>query len=171
MFKTLQINILEKPYWARYKGTGRMVDKVSVGAGKAPRKTKEFLGSREACANKSAKFEHHLWLSMPEVVNICFSPRVSCCPMETGHQSSWTFLPWTCVELCPVEQDIAHRIWKSGDWAWILALSPTSYVSWRRALKFCALVPSSTKQGGLSCSQRTLPTFYSSTQASADTKC
>ena len=53
----------------------------------------------------------------------------------------------------------------------MLPLSPTSGVSWRRAPKFCVSVPSSTKQGGLNCSQRTLPTFCSSTRASADMKC
>lgn len=36
---------------------------------------KHFSGSRGAHTHKSDYFEHHLTLSMPEVVNICFSSR------------------------------------------------------------------------------------------------
>lgn len=125
-----QINVLEKLFWARYKGMGRVTNKVSGAAGRAPRKMKEFLGSRGARTNKSDKCEHHLSLFMPEMVHICFSSRVGCYHMETGHQSPWKSLPWTCVEMCWVEQEIACWIWKSGgrEWECCLCHRPAVYL-------------------------------------------
>lgn len=61
--------------------------------GRFPRKmghpcVKQSSGSREARTNKWNYFKHHPTLSVPEMVNICFSATASCYHMETGYQSS-----------------------------------------------------------------------------------